>query len=398
MSNVQDKVQTAKARLAMYAGFWLALASKLEWIPDASVEIAGTNGRWVKYNRDHMNARPMGEVVFIVLHEIGHNMLAHMTRLNGRHPMLANIAMDYALDELLIKIAAETPALGIVVPGDAHHDPDPTNAGTTWEHRYNKMLKKCKKDGKGKPDTSGMKLFDEVQQPTHGDGDKEGQPLTTEESEALSKSWQMAVQTAAVMAKQRGKLPGYLEEFIGELITPKVAWRTHLAHAVTRIARDESSYRRFNRRHVSRGHYLPGMYSERIGALGYFVDTSGSIQSEEFRAAKGAMTELLEDLKPELIYFGQCDTRLHSVMELAPQDLPLPELKVQGRGGTDMREAFEWACKHEHEIDAFILQTDMYIPPLDPSLIPNVPVIWIVTTDAPVPAGCDFGTLVRVVL
>lgn len=389
-----DKMQTAKGRLALFAGFWLALASKLEWKPDPSVDIAATNGRYVKYNLEHMNARPMGEVVFIALHEIGHNMLAHMTRLGGRDPQLANIAMDYALDELLIKVAADSPNLGIVVPGDAHVDPDPTNVGTTWEHRYAKLLKKCKKDGSGKPDTSGMGTFDEVLPAT----DSDGKPLSAEAAEILGKEWKLAVQTAAVMAKQMGKLPQFLEEFIGDLVTPKVDWRTHLAHAVTRIARDESSYRRFNRRHMARGHYLPGMYSERIGGLGYFVDTSGSIGSDEFRAAKGAMAELLEDIKPETIFFGQCDTHLRSVMELTPQDLPLPELKVHGRGGTDMREAFEWACKHEHEIDAFILQTDLYIPELSPELIPNIPVIWIVTTDAPVPSGCDFGTVVRVVL
>jgi predicted metal-dependent peptidase len=86
------------------------------------------------------------------------------------------------------------------------------------------------------------------------------------------------------------------------------------------------------------------------------------------------------------------------VDELTVDDLPLPGLTVLGRGGTDMKEAFEWACAHEHEIEAFILQTDLYIPALDPSLVPNVPVIWIVTTEAPVPQGCDFGSMVRVVL
>lgn len=392
-----DKMQTAKGKLAIYAGFWLALASKLEWVPDASVPIAGTNGRQVKYNRDHMNARPLGEVVFVALHEIGHNMLCHMTRLGGRDMHMANIAMDYALDELLIKIAAETPQLGIVVPSDAHVDPDPSNAGTTWEHRYNKLKKKYPQGGGG--GAGGGKgglpgLFDEVSPATGEDG----KPLSASEVDALKKEWTLATQAAATMAKQMGKLPGFMEEFIGELIKPKVDWRSQLAHCMARVAKDESSYRRFNRRHLHRGAYLPGMYSERIAAIAYFCDTSGSISTNEFKAAMGAMTDLLEDLKPERIFFGQCDTKLHSVAELTPDNLPLPPLKVVGRGGTDMREAFEWACAHEQDIEAFILQTDGYVPPLDMKLAPRVPTIIILTTEATLPAGYDFATVVRVVL
>ena len=61
-----------------------------------------------------------------------------------------------------------------------------------------------------------------------------------------------------------------------------------------------------------------------------------------------------------------------------------------------MAEAFAWACQHEQDIEVFILQTDGYIPSLDPKLIPNVPVIWIITTDAVLPPGCEFGTHIRV--
>jgi predicted metal-dependent peptidase len=112
----------------------------------------------------------------------------------------------------------------------------------------------------------------------------------------------------------------------------------------------------------------------------------------------GAMTELLEDMKPERIHFGQCDTKLHSVQELVPDDLPLPPLKVVGRGGTDMREAFQWACENEQDLDAFILQTDLYVPELDPTLIPGCQVIVIATTDAGVPKGWEDFNIIRVQL
>lgn len=390
-----DKMQTAKGRLALYCGFWIALASKLEWIAathfpgGAPCHVAGTNSKWVIYNLENINQRPLGDVVFIALHEIGHNMLCHLSRLVGstRDPDLQALAMDYALDELLIRISQETPSLKMTVPSDAHIDPDPTNAGLIWEARYEKM----KKQAKGKK--QGGK-FDDHLLPTNEDG----KPLTQDEARILAKDWTLAVQAAAVQAKRHGKLPGFLEEFITDLIKPKVDWRTHLAHCVARIKHDESSYRRFNRRHLHRGHYLPGTYNECIGELAYFADTSGSMNSAEFAAARGAMTDICEEMKPEKIYFGQCDTRLHSVQELKPDDLPFPPFTIYGRGGTDMNPAFEWACQHEQELEVFILQTDGYITPIAPGNVPNVPVIWLVTTATELPAGCDFGTIVRVML
>jgi len=387
-----DKMSLARGRLALHAGFWLALASKMQWVDAGNKTpggVAATNGNTVWYNRKDMDARPLGEVVFIALHEIGHPMLCHLTRRGNRDNNVYAVAIDVVLNHLLTKVAAETPALKMVVPADACvgktyglADADITSV----EAVYNKLLKQ----GKGGQGNG----FDGHEAPAGEDG----KPLTPQQAEAMEKDWTVAVQSAAIMAKQMGKLPGFLEELIGELIKPKVDWRTHLRDCITRTAKDDSSYRRFNRRHLGRRTYLPGQYSERIGAIGYFCDTSGSISTDEFKAAMGGMTDILEDLKPEVIHFGQCDTRLHSVDMLGPHDLPLPPIKVHGRGGTDMREAFEWACAHEHEIDAFILQTDGYIPALPASCMPNIPVVWIITTDAVLPAGCDFGTQVRVVL
>lgn len=401
MSNQQltDKMQIARGRLGLYAGFWLALTSKMQWkAGDPMGGVAMTDGKTVTYNLENLNARPLGDVMFIALHEVMHPMLCHLTRRGSRNPKIYGAAIDIVGNKLLKKVAEQTPKLDMTVPPDALFgaafgiDDDKV---TTVEAVYEILLKQCKaaakKAGKGDPG-DGMPMFD-----MHGDpADGDGKPMSPAQLEAMEKDWKVSVQAAAVMAKNMGKLPGFMEQFIADLLAPKVDWKSHLWMAVTRVARDESSYRRFNRRHMSRGVYMPGMYSERIGGLGYFCDTSGSISTEEFKQAMGEMSYLLEEIKPERIYFGQVDTRLHCVDELTPDDMPLPGLKVHGRGGTDMKEAFEWACQHEHEIDMFILQTDGFVPPLDGELHPNCPVIIIKTTDAELPPGWDFPVVVEV--
>lgn len=386
-------MSTVLGRLSLYAGFFMALGSKMEWKPRADVPggVAATDARTVWYHPDLCTTRPMGEVVFIALHEIMHPMLLHMNRIGGRDRKIANIAMDIAGNQLLAKVIGEYPSLKATVPEDAClHTTFGFPPDLTWEAYYNMLVQNCK-GGKTVNGVS-LKQFDDLQDGTNPDGT----PRSEAEAEGLRKEWMLHVQQSALTARRYGKLPGCMEELIGEMIKPKVNWREQLRDCVMRTARDESSYRRFNRRFLGQRVYLPGYYSERIGRIAYFCDTSGSISSDEFKMGMGAMTDILEDLKPDAIMFGQCDTTLHSVQELTPDDLPLPPLKVHGRGGTDMREAFEWACANEHDIDAFVLQTDGYIPPLDPSLHPNIPVIWLLTTDAQLPAGCDVGTQVRV--
>lgn len=383
---MDDKMQIAKGRLGLYAGFWLALASKMQWRagnPDGGV--AHVDGREVVYNRDNLNQRSMGEVVFIALHEIGHPMLCHLTRQGDRDSNVYGIAIDVVLNKFVKKVGEETPILGMEVPDDAifgHHFDLTDDQVTSVEPVYELLLKKCK----GKP----KRKFDNHGKP----GNDDGTPLTDAQTQAMEKEWKIAVQAAADMAKKQGKLPGYMQEFIGELLKPKVDWRSQL-WAATKIAKDESSYKRFNRRFIADEIYLPGRYSERIGKVGYTIDTSGSISTNEFKQALGEMNYLIEEMKPEVIYFGQCDTRLVSMQELTVDSLPLTA-NVKGRGGTDMREAFEWACENEDDLDMFILQTDGCVPPLDPSLHPKCPVIIITTTGAKLPAGWDFPTVIRV--
>jgi len=398
---MDDKMQLARGRLGLYAGFWLAMASKMQWIPGNPLGgVAMTDGRQVIYNRDDLDKRPLGEVIFIALHEIMHPMLCHLTRRGNRDPKIYGLAIDIVGNKFVKLVAEQTPILKMVVPDDALFgdafgisDSDVTSV----EEVYAKLLKKCKGgkgSGKGKGsgtlDPDALPMFDEHGTPKNEDGTE----MTAAQKEAEERDWKITVQAAADMAKKQGKLPGYMQEFITELLKPKVDWRSQLWNA-TKVTRDDSSYRRFNRKHVYSGIYLPGNYSERIGAVGYTMDVSGSVSSEECKQGLGEMNYIIEELKPDVLYFGQCDTRMVSMEELTVDSLPLA-VTVKGRGGTDMRQAFEWACDHEDELDMFILQTDGCVPPLDPALHPRCPVIIILTTPAVLPAGWGFDNIIRV--
>lgn len=67
----KDLMSTARGRIAIYAGFFLALGSKMQWKPDTNCPggVAATDGMRVLYNPDDINKRRLGEVVFIAMHD-----------------------------------------------------------------------------------------------------------------------------------------------------------------------------------------------------------------------------------------------------------------------------------------------------------------------------------------
>jgi predicted metal-dependent peptidase len=409
-----SKFEISKGRIALHCGFMLPLLSKLKWIDTPHVPVAGTNGKQAYYNGQHFeDERTLGETIFIILHEIGHPMFGHMSRLGGRDRKLANIAMDYALNQRIWEMVQQMPALKAELPKDALID-HARWGDMNWEAIYDVLRKeqpeisepgeggngqggKQGQQGKGK-----YKMFDEVY-PAGQTLDENGNPVegsgtSDEEANTLDKSWLLAAQAAATMAKARGIQAGMLEEFINDMIKPNIDWKTQLQDLISRIGRDESSWRRFNKRHIHREAYLPGMYSEHCGPIAFMLDTSGSMSSDEGKAALGAMNDILEDVKPERIYYGQCDTKMQGdVEELTPQDLPLVGIEMKGRGGTDLNPIFAWAVEHQQEIDCLIVQTDGHISEIAGHNIPyGLPMIWIVTTDNV--THCTFGHVIQVTL
>lgn len=403
MASSINKIDLAKGRIALHCGYMVPLISKLKWINTPHVPIAGTNGKECYYNGEHFDKeRSLGETIFIILHEVGHCMLAHMSRLGGRDKDLANIAMDFALNKRIHDMIAQSPALKAETPKDALLDIEKWG-DMNWEAIYDALRKDAKQITILRPDgTPGgkagqgqgqggqgktYKMMDEVSPAGQKQDDKgkpiEGSELNAEGQVNLDKSWLISAQAAATMAKARGIHAGLLEEFINDIIRPNIDWKTQLQDLISRIGRDESSWRRFNRRHIHREAYLPGMYSEHCGPIAFMLDTSGSMSSDEGKAALGAMNDILEDVKPERIHFGQCDTKMQGDVEtLTPQDLPLVGIQMRGRGGTDLNPIFAWAVEHQAEIDALIVQTDGHISTIEDHNIPyGLPTIWIATTD-----------------
>lgn len=382
------KLELAKSRIALHAGWMLSLTSKLEWISMGGIGTAGTDGRNVYYDPEFIEKLTLAQTIGLVVHETWHNMFSHPARLGDRQPQLANIAMDVVANAQIVEFFEQTPQLkGELPPGGV--PVIEKYKGWNWEKVYADLYEiQQQQGGKGKI----PKQFDNVTPGTNPDGSR----MTPEQLAELAREWQMAAQQAVTMAKQRGNVPGFMQDMIADMVRPKINWQAEVWDEFKRISKDESSWRRFNRRFVHNELYLPGLYSEHIGRVACYVDTSGSMGSEEFKLAIGLLNEIFEDVRPTEILFVQCDTRIVSEELITPDDLPLVAKEFKGRGGTELTPMFKHNLKQEVEPEMVVVLTDGYHEVIDAKYAPHCRTLWLITTDHVDSAQQSFGKVVQV--
>lgn len=387
-----NNIELALCKLALYSPEFISLTAKLRFIPNAECPTAGTDGRQVIYSPDYVKGLNLRQCIGLVLHEVGHNMLAHTTRVGGRDKQLANIAMDIVLNKNLASYFEETKSTLNAEFPPTDLAPGPKWAkydGWNWEKVYADLQEKQEKNGgKGSP-----KQFDYVEPAKNEDGS----PMSQSQAEALGKEWAMAAQQAATMAKARGVGSGFFEEFVSGIIKTHVDWRAQVWDVFTKTAKEDQSWRRFNRKLIYTETYMPGMYSERMGLVAVFQDTSGSVSSEEFRLGLGCLNEVLETLKPDRVVFGCCDTQMQSTEDLTPDDLPIVAKPFKGRGGTVLTPIFEYVKGMDEEPELVVVLSDgEFEPNISKQLEPACPVVWLITSPSLGAAQSAFGRVIRV--
>ena len=99
-----DKIIKARVKMLMSHGFFGNLATRLK-IADASewCPTAATDGRYFFYNTEFIQSLDDDELIFLMGHEVLHNVYDHMDRRGNRDPRLWNIANDYVVNMDLVE-------------------------------------------------------------------------------------------------------------------------------------------------------------------------------------------------------------------------------------------------------------------------------------------------------
>ena len=345
------------------------------------VPTACTDGRDEWYGRAFIEMLGDKELSFVVVHESYHKMLRHLTtweRLHKEDAQLANMACDYVINlaifnrdpgEVMVKMPMKNgKPMGLLDRRFAN-----MNAKQVFD-----ILKQEKKDGTGAfgPGQPGQQGGDGAGLDEHDwDGAKE---LSKEEQDKLGKEIDQAIRQGQIAAqKMHGKGGGNTMRELAELLEAKVDWRELLREFVSAICagRDQSSWRRPNRRFLSTDTYMPSLVSERVGHLVIGVDTSGSIGGPDLARFLSEVKEIAERVTPDKVDLLYWDGAVAGHEEYESFTLPtlVDSTKPKGGGGTDPTCVERYLKEKKITPECIIMLTDGYFSGCGEW---DVPILW----------------------
>jgi len=350
------KLTIARAQLLLNKGhgFFGMLALRLKLVERHNIQTLAVDGKHCFYNPDFVvNELTDSLTRSAIAHEVMHCVFEHIGRRGNRSPRRWNQAGDFAINLVLQDSGFEIGDSWLINP--AYRD-------MTADQIYN-LLPEDNGDDSGNEDSVGSPL-DEIM-----DGDPADQEHT-------SVDWKLATVQAVNAAKAQGQLPGALQRFVEEITAPpKVNWRDQLRQFITQISKDDYSWSRPNRRYLSAGVYLPGLWSENMGEIVVCIDTSGSIDQHTLSVFGSEIKALVSAVRPIKTHVIYCDAEINRIDAYDPHD----ELKFEmcGGGGTDFRPPFKHIETQGLQPECLIYLTDLYGP--QPSSA-DFPVLWCCTS------------------
>ena len=363
MDPIVDKLTTARVGLLLKAPFFGNMATRMRLI-DASdwCPTAATNGRDFMYNRDFVSKLSTKKLEFLFAHEICHAIFDHFGRCGSRDRMLANIAQDYAVNQILVDERIGEKITEVQICYDSKY------RGKAWEEIYDELYEKAEKISMPELLKQLGDLLDEhikEEESAGAGGDKtidgKGKPsLTKEEAQKIRDEIKQAmIQSAA--AAGAGKTPAGIQRMIKDLTEPKMDWRTLVRQEIQSIVRNDYSFTRPNRKSMHSGAILPGMKEATTIDVAIAIDMSGSIGDADARVflseVKGIMDQY-EDFKINLWCF---DTEIYNHQAITHDNgHDLESYEPQGGGGTDFEVNFTFMEEAGIQPKKFIMFTDGY--------------------------------------
>ena len=339
---------------------------------DDNIPTACTNGKDVKFGRGFVASLNDLQLRGLILHEAKHKMYRHLLtwkHLHKQDPMRANMACDYVIN-LEIKDESEKSNKFVVLPD-----------GALIDERY-----------RGLNSAEVFALLPEQEGGIGGEGfdehDWEGaDSLNDAEKTALAKEIDQAIRQGAILA---GKVGGNVDRSFTDLMSAKVDWKEALREFVSSVSqgKDDSTWRKPNRRWLQHDIYMPSTISESMGRVVVAIDTSGSIYGEVLNRFISEVASVMQNMNPEQVDLLYWDSEVagHEVYGLNDADRMTASTKPKGGGGTTPSCITRYMAKHKIDPVCAIILTDGYVGN-DWGGNWNCPTLWTITSDIKSPIG-----------
>lgn len=369
-------------------------------VPTKRVPVAATDARNILINPDTFFKYDLKERVFIVGHEVVHNVymdvpFLHRCMQSGTVPMsdgttkpfnnkVMQQSMDYRINALLRDSKIGSP------PKDCLLDDNIAVANDSVTDVYKKLYEDYEANG----DLPG-EGFDIVLQP----GASTGQ--SPQSAQPNPQQWAVEIKAAQTIEqmKSQGKMAGALMRMFEEVLNPKVSWIDQIRGIFNRkVGSGSYDWRRPDRRFISRDLYMPSRSGNGAGWVVCWGDTSGSISAKDMAQYMAELGSIVDDCMPKRITILWCDAHIHDITDVEDaSDMAELQVKVAtkgvgGGGGTSCQPCFEWLAQQQDKPEVFIGFTDGYVD--FPETAPDYVTIWASTSKGP--DGYPWGDVVMI--
>ncbi len=335
------------------------------------------------------------EVMFELAHEVMHLVQRCTVRFpNGGNHQIWNIAADIKVDSILVDAGMKQSRVSLKNVTEEIMD---KYKGLTTEQIYYSMIQNPEEAaafGKsphpdGTPGGEGPDVKPGSQAGERGctSGALHGAKIDAETVE----KWKQHVIAAAINAKNRGKCPGFADDFLADIRRPSVTWKEYLRRQATSMFRGRYSYLRDSRRSRTIGMKLPSRTRSPNGAI-IMIDTSGSISDDDLSQFVSECSGILRETGCRFLKIYFHDVECYHIEEY---DLNTIKKIKATRVGTSHVDVFEKVEESRDKVGMVIAFTDLETS--FPHIAPDFPVLWAV------PPGYEnhehpFGQIVKVEL
>ncbi len=380
-----DIISKCKIQVRKECQFFGALMLFASIIKSEKVETAATDGKDIFFNEQFLKSLKSSEQNALMLHEVLHVALLHVTRRQSRDPYIWNIAADIVVNDLILRNTSFALPEGAIID-HAYQD-------KSVEFIYECLLK----NNKYKQKKYQLKIADVGDNP---ESIKES-ILSEAEKLEIESYWRDKIQVLKNSdalnnpdkygSNSTGGLPAGFEREVENILEPEINWR----HALWKyVGRTPADFDDLDRRFLYRGLYLEGLMSEAL-EVSVCVDTSGSVSRDLIDQFVGEINGILSSYPHVKCDFFFCDCALSGPFEVSSiEEVPI----LKGGGGTSFVPFFEYLEKNNNNImgshKVSIYLTDGYEE--FPKFVPSDPVMWLVSADGEKTSKFPFGEVIRI--
>ena len=390
----EEIIQKCILQVRRECSFFGSLMLFAEIETSKSLSTAATDGKKIFFNEKFLKSLSSSQQNALMLHEVLHMALLHVTRRQGRDPHIWNIAADIVVNDLILRNTSFKLPDGAII--------DNKFQDKSVEYIYEILLKTKKYE---KYDL----MINDILHPGSGNQEKEEEDkseienettiqLSEEEIDEIESFWRDKMEILKnadqhQLNNGKGSLPAGIGQEISTILEPEVDWR----HALWKyVGKTPADFDDLDRRFIYKGLYLESLLTEAV-EVSVCIDTSGSVSDELLKQFAGELKGILRsypNVKCSLFY---ADCALNGPYEIDRiEQMP----KAVGRGGTSFVPFFDYLKKHNQENSLLgnnkisIYFTDGYGD--FPESEPENPTMWLVCKDGLESSRFPFGEVVRI--